>query len=168
MTAVIQENRSPKNEQDHRKKTLLKEAIYSLDEAILVLNESLRLSRINRLYKLFFRPIALIFAIFMSSLLALGFYFIGCRGSLCFTMGVLCYMIPLLSYIWLAKGERDLQHFWPEIHRSDEAIAELGEAALLLWPDKHPEDRWEDGLKYEELYLDIHRRRKQLKDILSE
>jgi hypothetical protein len=162
---IPRKNSGQERSPDEERKCLLTEAIDYINGAIFELHNSHRKLRIARLYSLFLRPIAFVMALLMSSLLALSFYFmLNWSGSVCFALGVVCYMLPLMAQIWWARGERDLQTFWAEVHRSDEVIAQLGDRELLLWPSSHPEEAWEDGATYQYLEQSLLARREQLQN----
>ncbi len=149
----IEKSNCEKGEMLCRRAKLLQGAIASLHGALAALVDERRQSRLTALYGWFLRPRAFLGAIVMCSLFAGLFYAMGCRGRLCFSLGVLCYMVPLLVHIWRTSDIRQLDSFWSEIRRSDEAMAELADRELLLWAEQ-PEVEWELGAtipKLEEL-----------------
>lgn len=149
------------------RKNLLKEALSYLKLALEAHREAVRNQRLQALWKRLLRPGAFVLALFSISLLTVFFFAIGIRGTLCFTLGVLCYMVPLLSWIWRANVPKTWQPFWAEVHRSDEVMAQLADRELLLWPGFHPEELWEEGASASEILQGVYDRQEQLNNAIK-
>lgn len=141
---------------------LLKEAMNYLGGALSALDEERRQSRLARLHRWLFKPLSILGGLSAIVFLSLVFFALGCRGRHCFSLGVLCYMIPLLVHVWRASDDPHLKHFWPEIRRSDEAIGQMGDQELLLWPVQHAEDVWKMGATVPELREAVKQRLEQI------
>ncbi|TNE47233.1 MAG: hypothetical protein EP343_20575 [Deltaproteobacteria bacterium] len=152
---------------DSSRHNLLREALHYLDLAIEAYVEALRERRLKALWSWLLRPGALVLALLSVTSLAAIFYAMGVRGTLCFTLGVLCYMVPLLIRIWRDKRPLLLEPFWAEVHRSDEVMAQLADRELLLWPSLHPEELWDKECSPEELVDGILARQQQLQAALQ-
>ncbi len=151
---------------DTSRHSLLKEALHYLDLSIEAYMEALRERRLRALYQWLLRPTALVLALLSMACLSAIIYGLGVRGTLCFTLGVLCYMVPLLTRIWRDKSPLLLEPFWAEVHRSDEVMAQLADRELLLWPSLHPEELWDRECSPEELVGGILARQQQLQAVL--
>lgn len=142
MNHNLEPGNTPSLEREHRRsqRARLEEAVMYLEAALEAWREARRDIRLRALWRRFLRPGMLVLALCSITALSLGWWALGCRGSLCFSLGVLCYMMPLLATVWWLPGPPSWEAVLAEVRRSDEAVAELTEQELLLWPGPHPNE----------------------------
>lgn len=149
---------------------ILQEALDDLDNALLALWEAQARMRWQTLLRRFLRPSAFVLTCFCIGGLSLLFWRFGVPVRYCFSLAVLCYMIPLFSSLWWRPGTPDLSLFWAEIRRADEVIMEQTDRELWLWPEQHPQDlvETEAGFSTEQLRRCVENRQQQLQRAWAE
>lgn len=122
---------------------------------------------IRRMARLLAEPTALFLATFAIPLLSLVYLAFRFSLSASFSLGLLTYLVPLLTYFFLTRraGERAL--FFADVDRSDEIMMDVGIAHLLEWPEGHPQQSKEEEISKELLQQWLDARVTQLKEHLE-